>query len=116
MHLHAVQVVLGAAVGGAGRDDAGVGAGRARVQLRGQLARVVARHDLGAGAVLVAAGCGAFLAPELAPDGWRMASYAGDVAPLAIDASEALQRWVQVGAPAVAVASLFAEAIAGEMA
>ncbi len=85
-------------------------------ELRGQLARVVARHDLGQGAVLVAAGCGAFLAPELALAGWRRASYAGEVAPLSTDASEALRRWVEVSAPAVAVASLYAGSIDGEMA
>lgn len=77
-------------------------------ELREQLARVIALHDLGQGAVLVAAGCGAFLAPGLLPAGWALASYADDVAAVAGAPGDELHRWVQVGAPAVAVASLFA--------
>ena len=78
-------------------------------ELREQLERVRALHDLGADATLVAAGCGAFLAPELLPAGWRLASYAAQVARIDDTAGAALRSWVQVGAPAVAVASLYAE-------
>ncbi len=74
---------------------------------REQLQRVIALHDLRDGATLVAAGCGAFLARELLPPGWRLARYAEAVARVADD--PALRRWVQVGAPAAAVASLYAE-------
>lgn len=88
-------------------------------ELREQLERVRALHDLRADATLVSAGCGAFLAPELLPAGWRLASYAAQVARLddAADAAgEALRSWVQVGAPAVAVASMYAEQDAEESA
>lgn len=85
-------------------------------ELRAQLERVRALHDLGAGATVVAAGCGAFLVPELLPAGWRLASYSDDVARVDAAVGEPLRRWVQVGAPAVAVACLFAERGAEEMA
>ncbi|MFT3666130.1 hydantoinase/oxoprolinase family protein [Piscinibacter sp.] len=80
-----------------------------------QLRRVIALHDLRPGATLVAAGCGAFLAGELLPPGWRLAHYADAVARVA-GGDAALRRWVQVGAPAAAVASLYAERIAEEAA
>lgn len=85
-------------------------------ELREQLARVIALHDLAAGATLVAAGCGAFLAAELRPPGWALAGYANDVAQVAGTAGDELHRWVQVGAPAVAVASLFARHLREEAA
>jgi len=79
-----------------------------RAELREQLERVRRLHDLRAGAVVVAAGCGAFLVPGLMPDGWRLARYADDVACVDASAGDTLRRWVQVGAPAVAVAALYA--------
>jgi probable H4MPT-linked C1 transfer pathway protein len=81
-------------------------------ELREQLARVIARHDLGPGATMVAAGCGAFLAAELQPAGWHPARYDRDVARIDPRAGDDLRGWVQVGAPAVAVASLYAEEMA----
>jgi len=85
-------------------------------ELREQLARVIARHDLAPGATLVVAGCGAFLASELRPAGWVLASYANDIASVAGPAGSELHRWVQVGAPAVAVASLYARHLQEETA
>ena len=85
-------------------------------ELREQLARVIALHDLAPSATLVAAGCGAFLSPELRPPGWALATYADEVAQVAGTAGDELHRWVQVGAPAVAVASLFARQLRGEAA
>lgn len=76
-------------------------------ELRSQVERVVAEHDLVGGAIVVAAGCGAFLVPELVPDGWRFAAYAREVARIAAGAAEGVAGWVQVGAPAVAVAALY---------
>ena len=73
-------------------------------ELRGQLERVAAAHGLGPGSVLVSAGCGAFLAPELTPPGWRRLAYASDVASQVPDAAAG---WAQVTATAVAVAALF---------
>ncbi len=77
-------------------------------ELRGQLHRVVAAHRLGAQALAVTAGCGAFLVPELLPDGWACVGYGSAVAPAA-----AASAWVGVAAPAVAVAVLMASSIAG---
>ncbi|CAD5372160.1 H4MPT-linked C1 transfer pathway protein [Rubrivivax sp. A210] len=76
-------------------------------ELRGQFERVVTERGLGAGATVVAAGCGDFLVPELlAPTALtRCVGYASAVARLAPDGG-ALARWTQVCAPAVAVASL----------
>lgn len=85
-------------------------------ELREQLERVIARHDLGRGATLVAAGCGAFLADALCPEGWELANYADDIARVAGERGDELHRWVQVGAPAVAVASLFAQRLQEETA
>lgn len=78
------------------------------VELRSQLDRVCALHDLAGDATLVAAGCGAFLAPDLLRPGWSLASYGLDVARVAPAAGAEVAAWVQVGAPAVAVASLYA--------
>jgi len=74
-------------------------------ELRGQLERVVGAHALRRGAVLVAAGCGAFLVPEL--DARSCLPYGGALAPLAADAGPEVATWAQVCAPAVAVAALF---------
>jgi (4-(4-[2-(gamma-L-glutamylamino)ethyl]phenoxymethyl)furan-2-yl)methanamine synthase len=78
------------------------------VELRSQLDRVCALHDLAGDATLVAAGCGAFLVPDLLPAGWSLAGYGRDVARIAASAGAEVAAWVQVGAPAVAVASLYA--------
>lgn len=73
-------------------------------ELRGQVARVLAAHGIGGSAVAVAAGCGAFLVPDLLPAGWQLADYGSDVARVE---AEAVRGWARVAAPAVAVASLF---------
>lgn len=70
-------------------------------QLREEVARVIAAQALAPPAVVVAAGCGAFLAPALAPPGWPCLTYAGDVARVA---PPSVAAWTQVAAPAVAVA------------
>jgi (4-(4-[2-(gamma-L-glutamylamino)ethyl]phenoxymethyl)furan-2-yl)methanamine synthase len=70
-------------------------------EMRGQFARVAALHGMGGAAQAVGAGCGAFLVPELLPEGWRHADYAGAVA--RGDAGG----WARVAAPAVAVAALY---------
>jgi probable H4MPT-linked C1 transfer pathway protein len=64
-----------------------------------QLRRVVSAHALPGDAVIVSAGCGAFLAPELAAPR-RVVPYGSGVARAATD-------WAQVCAPSVAVAALF---------
>jgi probable H4MPT-linked C1 transfer pathway protein len=75
-------------------------------ELRGQLERVAAANGFGAESVAVATGCGAFLAGDILPPGWRQLSYAESVVCLAADAPAALAAWVDVAAPAVAVAAL----------
>lgn len=85
-------------------------------ELRAQLEQVRRLHDLQPRATLVAAGCGAFLAPELLPSGWHLACYGDAVARVDAAAGAMLRRWVQVGAPAVAVASLYAQEGAEEIA
>jgi (4-(4-[2-(gamma-L-glutamylamino)ethyl]phenoxymethyl)furan-2-yl)methanamine synthase len=97
-----------------GRDDEWLAFARAWRQaqvteLRGQLAAVIAEHRLGPTTSAVSAGCGAFLVPDLLPDGWRCVRYSGEVARAAADADTAVAGWVQVGAPAVAVAALYAQ-------
>lgn len=77
-------------------------------ELHAQVGRVVVLHGLGPRSVVVAAGCGAFLAPDVAPPAWRRRDYGREVAPLPPDAPAALRAWSTVGAPAVAVASLYA--------
>ncbi|MBZ8139528.1 H4MPT-linked C1 transfer pathway protein [Rubrivivax gelatinosus] len=79
-----------------------------RDELRGQLARVAAANGLPRDAVAVAAGCGAFLVPEIVPPGWRVRPYVGAVAALAPQAPAEAASWAQVAAPAVAVAALYA--------
>ncbi|MCW5658383.1 MAG: H4MPT-linked C1 transfer pathway protein [Burkholderiaceae bacterium] len=76
-------------------------------ELRSQLARVAAAHALGPASIAVGAGCGAFLLPELVPTGWRVLDYGRDVAAIDAAASPTVAAWARVGAPAVAVASLF---------
>lgn len=71
--------------------------------LRDEAARVARAQRLGDGAVVVGAGCGAFLVPEIAPAGWPRLDYARDIAGVA---DPALAAWTRVGAPAVAVAAL----------
>ena len=76
-------------------------------EITGQLDRVLAGSGLRADAPLVGAGCGDFLAAELATHTGRpYRRFAGDVVPLA-DAAH-LAAWAQVCAPAVAVAWLAA--------
>jgi probable H4MPT-linked C1 transfer pathway protein len=75
-------------------------------ELRGQIERVAAANGFGADPVAVATGCGAFLVGDILPPGWRRLSYAGSVVCLAADAPAALAAWVDVAAPAVAVAAL----------
>jgi (4-(4-[2-(gamma-L-glutamylamino)ethyl]phenoxymethyl)furan-2-yl)methanamine synthase len=70
-------------------------------ELRGQLARVAALHRIERGACAVGAGCGAFLVPELLPEGWRARDYASAVA------RSGAAGWAGVAAPAVAVAALY---------
>jgi len=77
------------------------------IELRGQLERVAADHELAADTTVVSAGCGAFLVDELAPACWRRAAYGRDVARIAPGAPATVAGWVQVGAPAVAVAALY---------
>ncbi len=74
--------------------------------LRGQVARVAQQQALGDGAVVVAAGCGAFLVPELVPAQWSRLDYARDVAGAV---EPAVAAWTRVGAPAVAVAALLSQ-------
>lgn len=71
---------------------------------RAECERVAERHAVFGPALAVAAGCGAFVVPEIVPAGWRVARYGRDVA-RATDA--ALAAWADVCAPAVAVAALF---------
>ena len=77
------------------------------VELRGQLDRVSAAFGLRAPALLVGAGCGAFLLRELAPPGWRCLSYGRDIVRVAAPAAPGAREWAEVCAPSVAVAALF---------
>jgi probable H4MPT-linked C1 transfer pathway protein len=76
-------------------------------ELRAQVTRVAAAQALGTDAIFVGAGCGAFLVPELVPEGWRGLDYGRDVASIAAGATPGVADWARVGAPAVAVASLY---------
>jgi len=73
-------------------------------ELREQIARVAAEQRLGPRTVAVAAGCGAFLVPELVPAGWTVLDHGRDIARCA---DPALARWAGVGAAAVAVGALY---------
>ena len=77
------------------------------IELRGQLDRVIAAFGQRETGVLVSAGCGAFLLPELTPPGWRCLSYGRDIARVAAQAAPDTHAWADVCAPAVAVATLF---------
>ena len=77
--------------------------------IEGQVARVAAAAGLVDGAPLVGAGCGAFLVADIACRAGRPFSRFSDV--MAVASDVALAGWVDVCAPAVAVAALaFAEA------
>ncbi len=76
-------------------------------ELRDQLGRVLAEHALRAPALLIGAGCGAFLVPELLPPEWQHMDYAPAVAAIAPQAPAGTAAWAQVCAPSVAVAALF---------
>ena len=79
-------------------------------ELRGQLQRVAAGQGLGAApAVLVAAGCGAFLVPALTPPGWRCRTYRDAMVPMAPAAVAGAAGWADAVAPAIAVAALWAQ-------
>ena len=83
-------------------------------ELRSQLARVIDQHGLGPQALLITAGCGDFLAPQLlaaaatGPAGAssRCRPYAQAVARFTADALPGSAAWAQVCAPSVAVAAL----------
>jgi probable H4MPT-linked C1 transfer pathway protein len=82
-------------------------------ELSGQLQRVIAAHGLSDAAVALSAGCGDFLVADMvARAGAPLACqrYGNAIARIAVDAPtspEAVARWAQVCAPAVAVAALF---------
>ena len=76
-------------------------------ELRSQVARVAADHALDSSPTVIAAGCGGFLVPELVGPGWRVLDYGRDVAAVNPGASADVVSWARVGAPAVAVASLY---------
>jgi (4-(4-[2-(gamma-L-glutamylamino)ethyl]phenoxymethyl)furan-2-yl)methanamine synthase len=81
--------------------------GAQRDEIAGQLARVLATSGLGRHAPVVGAGCGDFLAAEIADRAGRpYRRFAGDVVALA--GAPGLAAWAQVCAPAVAVALLAA--------
>lgn len=81
-------------------------------ELGGQLRRVIELHRLPHTAVVVSAGCGDFLVPDVlthAGGGTRRClSYGSDLARIAPDAPDAaaVAAWAQVCAPSVAVATL----------
>ena len=90
-------------------------------EIGSQLRRVMAAHGLGREAVVVSAGCGDFLVPDVlahatagtvdeASAGHRLASYGRDVARVAASTAAdraTVQAWAQVCAPCVAIATLF---------
>jgi (4-(4-[2-(gamma-L-glutamylamino)ethyl]phenoxymethyl)furan-2-yl)methanamine synthase len=76
-------------------------------ELRAQLRRLLALHALQGPALLVGAGCGAFLVPELLPSGWRHLDCASQLARVAPQAPAGTADWARVCAPSVAVAALF---------
>jgi (4-(4-[2-(gamma-L-glutamylamino)ethyl]phenoxymethyl)furan-2-yl)methanamine synthase len=79
-------------------------------ELRRQLRRVVQAHGLGPQAVVVAAGCGAFLVPELCEKAMlnvkSCIGYGHLVATALSSAGATTAAWAAVAAPAVAVALL----------
>lgn len=76
-------------------------------ELRSQIDRVLAAHSRDAALLLVGAGCGAFLVPELLNAGARALDYGRDVARVAPHAPAGTAAWASVCAPSVAVAALF---------
>jgi probable H4MPT-linked C1 transfer pathway protein len=90
-------------------------------ELGSQLRRVIAAHSLGRDAVLVSAGCGAFLVGDVlarasagasasSSPRFRLAAYGRDVARITAHSGAdraTLQAWAQVCAPCIATASLF---------
>jgi uncharacterized hydantoinase/oxoprolinase family protein len=78
-------------------------------ELRGQLDRVLAARPRETALLLVGAGCGAFLVPELLPAGARALDYGRDIARIAADAPAGTAGWASVCAPSVAVAALLHE-------
>ena len=75
--------------------------------LRASLQHVLQAHALDSDAILVGAGCGAFLVPELAPPGMRCTSYGDVLIRVAAQAPRGTADWLRVCAPSVAVAALF---------
>jgi probable H4MPT-linked C1 transfer pathway protein len=80
-------------------------------EIGGQLRRVLAACDPGAGFGVTGAGCGAFLVPDVLaaaglPSGTPVSDYGRDVACIAASAPAAVAAWARVCAPAVAVAAL----------
>ncbi len=79
-------------------------------ELRGQLEQLQSIHGLDAGALAVAAGCGAFLVPAVLAPGQRWVDYGRAVARMSNAegaAAETRRDWARVAAPAVAVAALY---------
>ena len=81
-------------------------------ELGSQLQRVAEAHALADDAVFVAAGCGAFLLPDVLAAAGRRAAACRDfghhLVPLAAGAAAGAADWACVGAPSVAVALLLA--------
>jgi (4-(4-[2-(gamma-L-glutamylamino)ethyl]phenoxymethyl)furan-2-yl)methanamine synthase len=81
-------------------------------ELGGQLRRVAAAHALGDDAAFVAAGCGAFLLPDVLAAAGRAGAarrdFGADLIPMAPEAAAGAAEWSRIGAPSVAVALLFA--------
>jgi probable H4MPT-linked C1 transfer pathway protein len=79
-------------------------------ELGGQLRRVMAMHALSADAVVVSAGCGDFLVPDVLAHAHGAAcacrSYGADLARVGPGAAPGVAGWAQVCAPSVAVAML----------
>lgn len=74
-------------------------------ELRGQLDRVLGAAPPASSRLLVAAGCGAFLVPELSSA--PVLHYGRDLVPIGAAASPGTAAWASVCAPGVAVAALF---------
>ena len=79
-------------------------------ELGGQLRRVMAMHALSSDAVVVSAGCGDFLVPDVLAHAHGAAcacrSYGADLARIGPGAAPGVAGWAQVCAPSVAVAML----------
>jgi probable H4MPT-linked C1 transfer pathway protein len=75
------------------------------VELRAQVSRVIDAHRFVTAPLVVAAGCGAFLVPEIAAGAARCLDYGRDVARVA---APDVAAWARVAAPALAVAALYA--------